>query len=1032
MPKMNPDKRSYALGLDLGTSSIGAFIVYGRYTGGKFTPEELGEGFTRIFPEGMDRSRGEKSLNQDRRLARGLRRQGFRRVRRKQKLLHALQDAELLPRDEQALTELMRRENPYELRARALDEKLDDWQVGRALYHLGQRRGFLSNRKAGNTNEDGKVATGISELEAAMQHVNAETLGAYLHGLDKQQQRVRGRYTSRAMYQHEFSEIWKAQEKHHSGTMSAANMLRIQKAIFDQRPLKTQKFLIGSCDFEPDRKRAAKATLVAQEFRLWQSLNSLKVLFADNEERFLSDKERSALHEKLSHVRSLSWEKIKQTLDFPDSAQFNLEKMRKSGLQGNETAAIVGSAIGKKFWQALGERGRESLVFDLLNIEQEHVLQRRLRKRYGLPEESVDKVVSKSMALPKGHIHLSGKAARKILAELRRMATAANQGLSYAQACAAAGYDHVKALPKSEKNQLPFPGIPAKDKHYKTFAHDPEKTETVVRMQGLRNPMVERAIYQLRRMVNAIVRDYGKPAVIRVEMARDLKSNAKQREEYQRRQRLNEEANQRAETALREFGIPSPSRADKIKYRLWEECGHTCPYSGKAINFDGIFGSHPQFDVEHIIPYSRCLDDGWMNKTLCYREENERKGNLTPWEFYHSDPETYALVLQRAKKLPYPKFRRFSKDAIKNLDDFVSQQLNETRYISRKAVEYLQQLGSNVESVKGGTTALLRHAWGLNRILSDSGAKERMDHRHHAVDALVCALTDRAAVKALSDKAAVDSGRLSLRNYPQPLRNLRKAAEPKIMAITVSHKILRDIRGPLHDETLYGTAVDGGKPIAVVRMKLADLNEKDIFGTGRKRIRDPRIRELAKRHLERHGNIKKAFANAEDPFGFTLPNGDFRKVEKVRILTDRTITRIGKEHHRQRHVWTRNNHHIEILESTGKDGQHKWRGRVINMLEAIRRNGVGDSVIRKTSHANERFVMALHQNDMVLLDHEGERVLCRVEKMDQNKNLSFRRHNDADKTDWKRAIRKNPETLRKANARLVHVNVLGEIRGGND
>lgn len=1027
------EKTARILGLDLGTSSIGWNMIEGNPK-----PENVTAMGVRIFPEGMDRTRGEKSLNQDRREARSLRRQTYRRARRKQKLLHTLQDVGLLPDNETTLTELLRREDPYVLRARALDEKLDPWQVGRALYHLGQRRGYWSNRKTGEDKEDGKVAKGVNELLDEMASSNSRTLGEYFNQIDPHKHRIRGRYTSRKMYEDEFAQLWEAQNQHHPELMDVANRQRIHQAIYYQRPLKIQKHLVGTCEFESGRKRTPKATLAAQEFRLWQTLNSLKVLTPEGEENFLTDQQRATLHEKLETTKQLTWDKIREALGLHEGYRFNLEKMRKSGLLGNQTAALVSSAITKTKWKALGDKGREQLVYDLVNIESDSALINRLRHKYRFEPEQIDKLVKKSLELPKGYLHISSKAARNITKYMKKMATAEDRGLSYDQACAAAGYIHTKPQAAGDKPRLPFPGRPAKDNPKKAYRHDPEKIDSAVTVDGLRNPLVERAIYQLRRVVNAIIREYGKPDVIRIEMARDLKSSRKQREDYQRQQWLNEQANQRAEMALREYGYANPTRADKIKYRLWEECGHTCPYTGKVINIDSLFGDHPQFDIEHIIPYSRCLDDSYMNKTLCYRPENETKGNLSPWEVYHSDKQKYEQILQRAKKMPYPKFKRFAKDYLKTREgkdrDFVSQQLNETRYISRKATEYLQQLGCRVEPVKGGTTALLRRAWELNGLLDESGEKSRLDHRHHAVDALVCALTDRSAVQKINRYASLnDHGRLRIENYPPPIKDLRKQAEQAVENIIVSHKALRKLRGGLHDETLYGLGRDeNGHEMAVVRMKIADLNEKDIQGTGRKKIRDPRIGELARQHLKIHKTIKNAFANPDNPFGFQLPDGSFRLVNRVRVLTDRSVKPIGKplsgKNGKRRHVWTRNNHHIEIFKALDKKGNKKWHGRVISTLDARQRQINGMPIVEQQSIDDRQFVMALHQNDMVQLEHGGQTLICRVEKMDQNGTISLRLHTDADKDDWKRAIRKRPDTLRESNARPVEIDVLGNIR----
>ena len=1015
------------LGLDLGTSSIGWALIEGDPA-----PKKIIDMGVRIFPEGVDRTKGEKSLNQDRRDARSLRRQGYRRVRRKQKLLHALQDAKLLPKKQDKLDDLMAL-NPYELRTRALDERLEPYELGRVLYHLGQRRGFKSNRKTDSDKEDGKVYDSISSIDKEIKAKECRTLGEYLNSLDPHDERIRGRYTARRHYEEEFNAIWRAQQSHHPKLLNANKRIRVRSAIFDQRPLKIQKHLVGFCEFEPNRKRAAAATLLAQEFRLWQNLNNLKVTFADGTERFLTDKERLTLGNKLTTSRRMTWEQIRKALDFPErSTLFNLERTYKSGLMGNQTAALLSTALGKKNWKALGDRKQEELVTDLLTIHDEDGLLKRLRRHWRFDEEVITKLLK--VRLPKGYMHLSSKAMRNIVPHMKRCETEHNQGLNYADACKAAGYDHTKPQEERADNALLFPGKAARTKKRKgeefTPNHAPELLQPHVEVGELRNPMVERALYQVRRVVNAIIRLYGKPDIIRVEMARDLKANRRQREEMEGKNRANEKLNEEAKERLQEYDAiiyAHPSRSDLIKYRLWEECEHVCPYTGESISMDALFGPEPQFDIEHIIPYRRCLDDSYMNKTLCERKENAAKGNLTPAEFYANNSEKYQEVLARAKKLPYPKFKRFALDAIKDLDDFVSQQLNETRYIARQAVAFLSQLGVKVEPVKGGTTALLRHAWGIGGLLSDDGNKTRLDHRHHAVDALTVALTTHSAVRGLNTSYLRD-GRLRLEEQRQPMPKLREQAIEMLKKTVVSHKSQRKLKGPLHDETLYGSAVDEeGIPMAVIRMSISDLNEKDILGKGRKKIRDPRLRDLARRHFEEKGSLKAAFQDENKPFGITSNSGEFRLVTKVRVLTERSITPIGNRENNQRHVWTRSNHHMEIFEIE-KNGAPRWEARVVSTLEATIRKQRKLPIVNTNHHGNGQFIMALHPNDMVRMTHNGNIDIYRVEKMDQNNNISFRLHTDADKKDWRRAVKKVPDSMRSSKTTLLEIDTLGKIR----
>lgn len=1009
------------LGLDLGTSSVGWCIIETNQGG---RPTAIVDAGVRIFPEGVDRSRGEMSLNQERRLKRSLRRQTCRRVRRKQKLMHALQRARLLPKQADALHDLLRNSdgemNPYALRALALDERLTPHQVGRALYQLGQRRGFKSNRKAGTDREDGAVADGIGSLRSDMEQRNSRTLGEHLNTLRIAGERIRNRYTSRAMYEAEFDQIWESQAPHHPKLMTSKARKQIRTAIFDQRPLKLQKNLVGHCQLETERKRAQAATLVAQDFRLWQTINTLKILYQDGTQAWLTDTQRERLGNKLSGQRSMTWTAAKKLIGIIEGDRFNLEEHRKSGLLGNQTAALIISAIGKAAWQELQQeswssaKSPERLISNLLSIEIEETLHNRLAHCWEFNETQIEKLSKNALSLPKGYMHLSQKAMRHILPYLQQTGHEEARGLSYAEAAAAAGYHHSQPA-KRNLHRLPFLGTPSLQ-----VEHDEQSTLTA---RELRNPLVERALHQVRRVVNAIIDTYGKPDLIRVELARDLKLNSRQREDAIKRQRQNEKLNKNAEEHLREYGIATPSRTDIIKYKLYAECGHVCPYTGQTMNMDSLFGPHPQFDIEHIIPYTRCLDDSFMNKTLCHRDENHRKGNQTPWELYNTDESRYAEVLQRAKHLPYPKLKRFGMRQLADSADFVSQQLNETRYISRMAKTYLEQLGCPVQAVKGGTTATLRRAWGLNGLLDPSGEKTRLDHRHHAVDALVTAMTDVRAVQDITRHAQMTAGRLRIIDYAPPIADLRDRAQELIDRIIVSHKPLRKVSGPLHDDFLYGaTVATNSDPIvkAVIRRKLSNLDKPAAL----QQIRDPKIRELALQHLENcSGDMKTAFQNASTPFGMHARDGRFIPIRSVRTLITRSIQPIGNSNS-LRHVWTRSNHHMEIFAGPEMHGTRSYDWRIVSMLEAMNRLRLSQPVYDQQHENNMQYLMSLHINDMVSINWKGDTLTCRIQAL-SNGEIELRRHFDASKDKSDRIRIASTRALSSTTPTLLQTKTLG-------
>ncbi len=255
---------STTLGLDLGTNSIGWALTE---EGTENNPKGLVACGVRIFQEAVD-AKTRTPKNQARRAARSARKIIARRKMRKQALAAILKHVDLLPSDDcsyQAIVANSETLNPYLLRKRGLDEKLEPYELGRILYHLCQRRGFKSNRKAlDKSHEDGKIKQSITNLSKQIQDSGCRTLGEFLFN----QKQKRNIYTDRSMYEREFELIWNKQCEFYPSILTNALKIKIHRTIFFQRDLKIQKYLVGYCSLEPQRKRAARARLEFQDFRL--------------------------------------------------------------------------------------------------------------------------------------------------------------------------------------------------------------------------------------------------------------------------------------------------------------------------------------------------------------------------------------------------------------------------------------------------------------------------------------------------------------------------------------------------------------------------------------------------------------------------------------------------------------------------------------------------------------------------------------------------------------------------------------------
>lgn len=1046
--------RRFILGIDLGVNSVGWALLDA--LGGQ--PRGIAAAGSRIFEAGTEgdiASGRDESRNLKRRQARLARRLLWRRARRLRTLFHTLQAAGLLPAgagsDSQSRHEILNaldkdlgerlRESvdskleearrsahliPYLLRTRALDKRLEPYELGRALYQLGQRRGFQSNRRSGRASdekEQGPVEEGIDSLRKEMAASSARTLGEHFAHLDPEERRIRGRWTARAMYREEFEAIWNGQARFHPAILTDSLRKALAALVLEQRPLRAQSHLIGTCDLHPAKRRAPWALPDAQRFRLLQRVNDLEVTtpFPEGEVRRLDDRERATLIQALEERGDLTFAQIRTLLGFTRNHTFNLEQGGEKKLPGNRTnARLAAPAVFGTKWWALDPAQRTRIVEEWLSTQKDGLLARRAKETWGLGEDAAlnfGKVV-----LEPGYCNLSRAALRTVVPRME-------QGERFSTI----RRDLFPSRYESGAEATALPSAPR-----------------------LRNPVVERALTELRKVVNAIVRNHGKPAIIRVELTRDLQRTRKKRlalsKEIRRRETERDAARRRI---VEEAGVQEPTGADIEKARLWEECRGICPYTGRAINFASLFGPEPEFDVEHILPRSRSLDNSFLNKTLCNVAENRnRKRNQTPFEAYSGDPARCKEVLQRVRAFQGPaareKLRRFMlspADVEKEFLDFSNRQLSDTRYASRAAAEYLGTLyGGKVDADgtlrvqvgSGQVTALLRSVWGLNSILSDGPRKERTDHRHHTVDAVCIALTSPASLKALSEAAYRGEavGRRGFASVSLPWEGFWEEVQRVVDGVVVSHAVKRKVNGPLHEETLYPPEQNDGtrhvrKPVESLSVAAIEADDAIV---------DPAVRKAIRLRLEELGGDPRAFQDPENhPF---LRGRDGRRIpiRKVSVREKVAAQRVGTGH-RERFVKTGSNHHVAIRETVGPGGKPSWRGEVVTRFEAMRRLRAKEPVIRAESSEGGKFLFSLSQGEAVQMEHEGAVGLFVLGGVSEDQAgtviLEFRRNRDARPVTELRKIRggrvrKTPGSLQSAKATKVLIDPLGNLRRAHD
>ena len=1054
----------YVLGIDLGTSSVG-WAMIGWRDGG---PAGLLRAGSRVFDAGMDvdnKSGKESSRNLARRTARLVRRQHWRRARRLKKIFNLLKSYGLMPEgrasspeerqdylnqlDNSILDSTWYRDKstvgavaeprhvmPYILRAAALDAPLEPFFLGRALYHLAQRRGFLSNRKESGSaskdkEEEGKVSSGITELRNNMAQAGARTLGEYFARLAPSEARIRGRWTARSMYEDEFGQIWDAQAQFHPTLLTPERKKELQNAIFFKRPLKSQKNLIGKCEFEPEEPRAPMYLLLSQRIRLLQTVSNLRILLPGSGERRLTVEERKKLVDKLELDGDQTFKSIRDLFGLKKT-HFNLEEGGETKIPGNRVASRLYSVFGER-WLAMSTEERDRVVEYLNSFQRADKLAVAAAKKWGLSNEKAEEFTG--ITLESDYFRFSRHAMEKLLPTLEQ-------------------------------------GGDLEDARFNAFGERKEKHEMLAllppvdRWGEIRNPGVTRTLTELRKVVNAIIRQYGRPMEIRIELARDLRQTKAQREKTWKKNRENQRARDKAaKRILDEVGLRQPSNDDIRKVLLADECNRMCPYTGMTISMRALVGHESQYDIEHIIPFSRSLDNSFANLTLCYHEENRNvKRNKTPMEAYGANMERFQEILGRVKgfrsDFSREKLRRFqmtTAEVGEAMNDFTSRQLNDTRYAARLAGEYLALLYDGVvdaggtrriRATAGQVTSFLRSEWKLNTILQDGPTaqggftpKSRDDHRHHAIDAVVTSLTDDGTIQALSraaERAPLERRRrFALLEGPWP--NFVDTVRNHIESIVVSHRPQKKVSGALHEETFY-SAPKGKETGGVrrIRKPLGSLSNKEVND-----IVDPKVQQMVLAKLRELGTEDPAAGFTEPknlPF-FQTNDGRRIPIKSVRIFKKLPTFSIGSGR-ATRYVASDSNHHIEIFAELDKDGcEVEWDGEVVPLAKVQNRLRLRQPVVQRQSTQDRRFLFSLSPGEVIECDsNSNERNYFVVRKMSHLSTgqiqLGFAPIRDARQAKIMQTSRAwlwaGPESLRSRHARKVSIGPLGDVSEAHD
>ena len=753
----------YALGLDIGIGSVGWAVLQNDPDGEPVRIRDLG---VRIFDKAEQPKTG-ASLALPRREARSARRRLRRHRHRLERIRYLLERSGIMSVKE--IQELYAAGgfpvSPYQLRAEALDRPLTKEEAVRVLIHLAQRRGYQSNstaEAAKDEKETGKVKSAIEENRRCMEQHGYRTVGEMMFRDDRfwqknpdgtrfHQTRNKAedyRFTvERAAVAEEIGKIFATQRQLGVDWMSEAletaylNIFSGQRS-FDEGPGGDSPFggglagKIGSCTFEknPPEPRAAKATYTFEYFKLLQDLNHIRIAGAGDVPRPLDAEQREILKSAALQSPSLSYGQIRKKLALGEDEFFNnlyygeksredAEKRKWPQMQSYHKLRQALDKISKGTILTLTEEQLNAIATILTLYKSDLRRVEKLREA-GIPEQFDQALLPLSFSK---FGSLSVKAMQKLIPLLE-------QGMRYDEACTQVYGDHRGAHPEARKTRLAL--------------SDMEDEIT--------NPVVRRAVAQTIKVVNAVVRTYGAPDVVRIELAREMSRSFDERNKMQKRQEDNRAKNERTREQIGEYKHERVTGLDIVKFKLFEQQGGVCLYSGKNLDISRLF--EPGYaDVDHIIPYSRCFDDSYRNKVLVLASENRQKGNRLPYEYFGQDEARWHAFEVRVENLirDYRKRQKLLKKRFTEEEsgEFIRRNLQDTQYITRSIYNLLRNhlafadsryRKQPVQAVNGAVTAMLRNRWGVHKIREDGDL-------HHCLDAAVVAATSPGLTQRLTE-----------------------------------------------------------------------------------------------------------------------------------------------------------------------------------------------------------------------------------------------------------------------------------------
>lgn len=931
--------------------------------------------------------------------------------------------------------------NPYTLRARGLHEKISLEEFGRILYQIARHHGYRFNERKINASS-GKLFFGNPThrnigYEQTLQSIKDDTLGEYLNSLlpaegqsyKHQKEKIRNRICGTDMYVDEIHRLWEVQstfyhvlnDQHRDLLIGSPDTDKPGGILFFQRPLKSQKNKVGNCIYEPKKTRCCVSALIYQELEAWKWTNTIRI----NGKRLSSEQAEKVVRFYLQNAR-FTFDQILQVLKLSENESVNYKA--NDSLRGSFINAELSKPkyFGSQ-WFLMTEKQREDIFHNLYFFTSQKRLREYAQNQWGFSRVSAKQF--SQININKNYAQISKKASRNILYFLR-------QGYPYRRAVFLAGMrngftTHWETFSMKQRQSICshalslYVNVPPSDlakalkvELTKLLGKDLLDTQRLYaiaqdssdqplkqflpvgnhhdrKIDQLKNALLIQSSYALRKVVNSILAEHGPVKAIACELSVNLKINRMQRFTYkvdQKRIHLN---NQRYIEQLKPLGIDLIP-INILKYSLWEEAKHTCPFTARAITIDQLYTTAIQ--IVYIHPWSRSLNDSPLNKTLCYSDIANRLNERTPQEFFTEEyPEEWDNVKKRCARLfsstknhptSYNKFKRFVKKY--NHRNLIKKQFNDPHQSSRVIYELLAPVSEHITLVPGNATQHLIDEWLLIHAFPNRSTEE--DFRQDILRAYVNAVCSPEHILYLASQSKyrrmTKKIKIPLPN-PSYFSDLKEHIEQLLVSCKQKHNsvssrmIWRDfeqqkksmkvraIHGAMHKDTFYGKRSAPMKKAAMhLKKSLTMLQTPAQL----EKIVDEPLRKLIKQHVRKEAPVgtkvisRGTFFTTDDK-NFPIPkiylpnkNGDPVPVYGVRVREEFSHpVQLSKEINR--YVLPRNNHHVAIYRTSSGD----FKEEVVTFWDVVKRYQQQKPIYQDYSSIGGELITHMHINDLYLM-----------------------------------------------------------------